>query len=560
MHQPQHHSVSQSPNVENDKASGVSEPGCRLNICVPSQNPTCLCSQSRGFAGGLFPRAVSRAKSARDFFLLHYTMSSEDLLLPAAQATADEHGLYFSATSAPPAAELFGCFSALPAQPHATHVPYHNILWSSGDGSTQQITYVEPHGHGLRVAHATVAVPPGCDVMAHAYRHSQRAPAILVVVNNHGGVGRARERYHRHILPVLQAARCSVTYVETKYARHAVDMGRELDVDRYDIVACCLGDGVPHEIINGMYERRDRARAFARVAVTQLPCGLGNALLWSTHGSGDAAVAAHRMLKLARSRMDVMAVTQGDRTRLSFLSQAYGVIADLDIGTEHLRWMGAVRFEVGVAQRVWQKARYPCDLWVKYAARGADVGRHYARARKGTVGGADAGGCAEDGSGADAESGADAGSGGEAARADPFVPAGPPLRSPPPRDWEQVPADDLSIFYVGKMPYMLTDAQFFPAALPRDGLMDMVITSTATLFFKMVRVLLAVDKGAHVHSPEVHHAKIAAYRLVPRVDPRRHFLSVDGESFPLEPLQVEVLPELLTVLLPKGEYVDTQFA
>lgn len=487
-------------------------------------------------------------------------MSSEDLLLPAAPATADEHGLYFSPQHlAAPASECFGCFPAGPPDSSPTHVPYHDILWATGDGTTQKINYVVRAGDGLRVAHATVTIPPGCDVMAQAYPHSKLAPSILVVVNNHGGVGRARERYHRHILPVLQAAHCSVTYMETKYARHAVDMGRELDVDRYDIVACCLGDGVPHEIINGMYERRDRAHAFARVAVTQLPCGLGNALLLSTHGSGDAGVAAHQMLKLARSRMDVMAVTQGDRTRLSFLSQAYGVIADLDIGTEHMRWMGAVRFEVGVAQRVWQKTRYPCDLWVKYAARGADVGRHYARARApvdpaaavdpANLGRADT----------VASSGATRNSAPSTA-ADPFEPVGPALRDLVPEDWEQVPADDLSIFYVGKMPYMLNDAQFFPAALPRDGLMDMVLTTTATLFFKMVRILLAVDKGAHVHSPEVHHAKIAAYRLVPRVDPRRHYLSVDGESFPLEPFQTEVLLSLLTVLLPQGEYVDTRFA
>lgn len=465
-------------------------------------------------------------------------MSSEELLLPAVAATADEHGLYFSTQPLSQPTEYFGCFLAKrhPASP--IHVPYHDILWSSG-GASPKLSYVVRERKGLRVCEALVTPPPGCDVLAQAYPHSKPAPSILVVVNNHGGVGRARERYHKHILPVLQAAHCTVTCVETKYARHAVDMGRELDVDRYDIVACCLGDGVPHEIINGMYERHDRARAFARVAVTQLPCGLGNALLLSTHGSGDAAVAAHQMLKLLRSRMDVMAVTQGTTTRLSFLSQAYGVIADLDIGTEHMRWMGAVRFEVGVAQRLWQKTRYPCDLWVKYAARGADVARHFERARA-------------------ADSGARAAE--QSAAADSFVPLGPPLSHPPPPDWERVPAEDLSIFYVGKMPYMLSDAQFFPAALPRDGLMDMVTTTTSSLFFKMVQVLMAVDKGAHVHSPEVHHAKIAAYRLVPRVDPSRHYLSVDGESFPVEPFQTEVLPALLTVLLPQGQYVDTRFA
>ena len=38
--------------------------------------------------------------------------------------------------------------------------------------------------------------------------------------------------------------------------------------------------------------------------------------------------------------VDVCSVTQGDRRYFSFMTQAIGLMAELDLGTEHLRFMG----------------------------------------------------------------------------------------------------------------------------------------------------------------------------------------------------------------------------
>lgn len=39
-------------------------------------------------------------------------------------------------------------------------------------------------------------------------------------------------------------------------------------------------------------------------------------------------------------KIDLCSFTQKDKRVLSFLSQAIGLMAELDIGTEHLRFMG----------------------------------------------------------------------------------------------------------------------------------------------------------------------------------------------------------------------------
>lgn len=488
-------------------------------------------------------------------------MSSESLLGKSSiRAKIDLDGIFTGGQQPHELAQVssfLGCFpiSKVSRSGPESHILFKNILWCSSvetDDSLFDISYVVEHDDSVSVHDLTVELPLLANetkedlvkhILKQAYGDSKVQPSVLIVLNNHGGQGHALRLYKKEILPVLTAAHVDITYMETEYSKHGVEIGREVDIDKFDILACCSGDGIPHEVINGMYERRDRVRAFEKLAIAQLPCGSGNAFSLSTHGSNKPGIAAFHMLKLTRAQLDLMAVTQGtgtgEKTRLSFLSQAYGVIADSDIGTENLRWMGPVRFELGVTHKMLTKARYPCDLYVSYATKeNGEIHEHVAshiqnppEYKKLTE--------------------------------ESFTLKYPGLDQPPPSSWEKVPTattDALNIFYVGNMPYMLSDAQFFPAALPDDGHMDLVITDTSTSFFTMVKLLTSVDNGGHVHSRHTHHAKISAYRLVPRVkDGANHYISVDGESFPFEAFQVEVLPRMLTVLLDRGGFVKTTF-
>jgi len=47
-------------------------------------------------------------------------------------------------------------------------------------------------------------------------------------------------------------------------------------------------------------------------------------------------------------KVDLFSFTQDHKRSISFMSQSLGLMADLDIGTEHLRWMGDTRFMVGL--------------------------------------------------------------------------------------------------------------------------------------------------------------------------------------------------------------------
>ncbi|KAJ4338342.1 sphinganine kinase lcb4, partial [Neurospora sp. IMI 360204] len=136
-----------------------------------------------------------------------------------------------------------------------------------------------------------------------------------------------------------------LTVVRTTYSGEAVTLAQDLDISAYDIAVPCSGDGLPHEVFNGLSKRPDATRALSKVAVCHIPCGSGNAMSCNLYGTHRPSLAALAIVKGVPTKLDLCSVTLQDGERLtSFLSQAYGLIADLDITTEHLRWMGAARF------------------------------------------------------------------------------------------------------------------------------------------------------------------------------------------------------------------------
>jgi len=58
-------------------------------------------------------------------------------------------------------------------------------------------------------------------------------------------------------------------------------------------------------------------------------------------------MAALNVIKGKPMKVDLFSFVQGKTRAISFMSQSLGLMADLDIGTDHLRWMGDARFIYG---------------------------------------------------------------------------------------------------------------------------------------------------------------------------------------------------------------------
>ncbi|CEP63413.1 uncharacterized protein LALA0_S08e01904g [Lachancea lanzarotensis] len=419
-----------------------------------------------------------------------------------------------------------------------------------------EVTFAKPRRHNLapkKILLSFETMIPEEDIaevlMQRSYRNAKRERSILVIINPHGGKGQAKKLFMSKVKPILAASNCIVQVLETRYRGHAAEVAENLDIDMYDVIACASGDGIPHEVLNGLFRREDRAAAFNKLAVTQLPCGSGNAMSLSCHGTANPTYAALSVVKASEVRIDLMCCTQAsykNEHRLSFLSQTFGVIAESDINTEFIRWMGPSRFELGVLVNVLQRKKYPCDLYVKYCAKSKnDLREHYSLHKKKQESDSD-------------DSSSELPNQQDIQESDFQLSYG--LSDPVPDDWELVDPDitaNLGIFYAGKMPYIAPNTKFFPAALPNDGCFDLVLTDSRTSITRMAPILLSLDKGHHVLQPEVVHSKVTAYRLIPKL--KQSVISIDGESFPYEPLQVEVLPGLCKTLTYNGSYIETDF-
>lgn len=61
------------------------------------------------------------------------------------------------------------------------------------------------------------------------------------------------------------------------HERHAVDIARNLKLDKYDAIAVISGDGLILEVISGFLSRLDRERAL-KMPIAHIPGGTSNGL------------------------------------------------------------------------------------------------------------------------------------------------------------------------------------------------------------------------------------------------------------------------------------------
>lgn len=405
------------------------------------------------------------------------------------------------------------------------------------------------------------------DILDRAFHKSKRNKHFLVLINPNGGPGKARQIYASTCAPMLKAGRCKVTVIETQRRYHALEIARDTpDIMKYDGIICCSGDGTPHEIINGLSARpNDAAQVLANLPLCQLPCGSGNSVAISLNGNNSPTVASLAMVKGVPMPVDLMLVTQGDTKFLSFLTQAFGTIADADLGTEHLRWMGGTRFVFGTLQHTMQATTYPCDLYVKYAQKTTgEMKEHYNTHLQRHKDWLDQDFSLSSRSTTDATTvnGDDANGSVSSLRKtnDLFAKAQyGSINDPLPSDWSVVPdGEHLSLMYCGKMPWVSSDCLMFPATLPMDGTMDMFLTHTNHMSrFEALKMLASMERGNHVYLDYVEYSKVVAYRLVPKR--QSGHLSFDGEQYPYTPFQVEVLPSVGCLLSNNGIWTLTGF-
>ncbi|WFC97328.1 sphingosine kinase [Malassezia yamatoensis] len=393
-----------------------------------------------------------------------------------------------------------------------------------------------------------------------AYPHERRQ-RILVIGNPSSGQGRGKKVLQKQVLPILESAGCTVKVHQTQKRFDAFRIAQTAQTQDYDVLVCVGGDGTMHEVVNGLASRDDVAEAIA-LPLVPVPCGSGNGMYVSLHGASsfNVPLACLSALKGTTHAQELCAVTQdaalfsndgafayrGQASNgrkyvqyYSFLSQAIGLMADVDLGTEKFRFIGDLRFSLGYVLGAMLNKRCEIDIQVVLGESGStDRGRMRQRALSDVP--------------------STISKGGHAASArklrygsvhEPINPSEEPLElshiseqqngNSTSKSWRTV-HERVSTLYAGKMPYVARSLMAFPYASPADGAMDILLQTQTSTFFQKIGSLIDGEEGNHVLRPGMHYFKVEALRVTPKKPTRDRYLSIDGESMPYGAFQVEV--------------------
>ncbi|KAF8983327.1 sphinganine kinase lcb4 [Entomortierella lignicola] len=376
------------------------------------------------------------------------------------------------------------------------------------------------------------------NVLTHVYKDIKRSKHFKVLVNPFGGQGHAKRIWEHTAEPLFKAAGCTYDLTYTTHRYHAKEIARDLDIRAFDAIVSVSGDGVLYEVINGLMERSDAAIAH-KLPLGAIPGGSGNALSFSLLGEDHGSHVGNAVLGVIKGRampVDLCSVTQSTGRYFSFVLQSFGLIADVDLGSEHLRWMGEARFTMAAIGKLLSQASYPCELaYIPEETNLTKIATQYNERRREPV--------------VWANQTHDELDQNHKTIVDKYGHVTDPIKE---SDLWVVEKGHYSTIVGAKMPWISKGSVSHPAAQPNDGLIDLLIFPKDMGRIAGLQAMVGVETGKHIFNDKVRYIKVKAFRISPGAD--SGYISMDGEHTPYEPYQVEAHRGLISVLSIEGRY------
>lgn len=342
---------------------------------------------------------------------------------------------------------------------------------------------------------------------------------FLIIINPKSGPGHAEKLVDAGVIPLLQLSGSTVEKRVTEAPKHATSIVREIQPKKYDCILCAGGDGTFHEILQGVLDRPDWKDMVDSVDLLQVPCGSGNGLAASS-GIWNIASAVHSAIHGVRTKLDVASILQpatGKRI-FSFLSVTYGMVANLDIGTEHLRWMGGTRFVWGAIREILGQKTYMVNISFVEQEKVSKLN--------------------------------------DAAEVSLFE--GPPLlilskyvlqsndgwKVREAEEWTPLSGHDVQLCVLSNVPWLDMNFNLAPHAKVDNGAYNLLYTIGKRGISRGLALLGDAEKGKHMHL--VDERCVSAFRVEPLAT--NTWLVVDGEAIDMHTIYGEVHPGLCRIL------------
>jgi sphingosine kinase len=316
---------------------------------------------------------------------------------------------------------------------------------------------------------------------------------LQVVINPNSGKKQAMQIFEQ-VRGLLDRSNLQYTVTKTASRQDTKNFVHNLNLALTDGLIIVGGDGTIHDAIAALMSRPD-AEAAIQLPLGIIPGGTGNGLcksiLESAGESYNPLNAAFMIAKGKQQHLDLAAVTQNGQEYYSFLSLAWGLISDVDIESEKLKFLGALRFDV-------------------YALMLLSLLRIY-RGRFSYL----------------------------------LHPDFNQLQENSSSTAWQVMEDNFIFLWAMNTPWAAHDMNVTPYAKLNDGAIDVLVMRQGTSRWELLQALMRCGKGQHLDLPHMEYYKVSAFKLEPLTD--EGILVVDGESVEYTTIEMKVIPNLARV-------------
>lgn len=136
---------------------------------------------------------------------------------------------------------------------------------------------------------------------------------VLVLVNPFSG-RRLAARNWEIARPILEKAHIEMKVIMTERAGHAYDMVKDdLRIGDYNGIVTVSGDGLIHEVVNGLYRRNDWLQFMSTLSLGFIPGGSANGLVKAVLDySGEEYSVENAAFVVAKGRSMRMDLTEID--------------------------------------------------------------------------------------------------------------------------------------------------------------------------------------------------------------------------------------------------------
>ena len=217
--------------------------------------------------------------------------------------------------------------------------------------------------------------PVYAPVFTEAGTEGGRPAKVYLLVNPYSGKRKGRA-IAGMVKSRLEAAGVEVDTSFSAYSGHLVTLASSIVVDDGEVIAAVGGDGTLCEVISGrMLLNPSRRERFAII-----PAGTGNSQAHDLKlTSPEEAVNAilnghHQALDLARVELtEGLPGSEGERiVRFSHNLVTWGLGVDSNIQAEKMRWMGPLRYDVGILMAILANRKRSATLTINGQAQTED--------------------------------------------------------------------------------------------------------------------------------------------------------------------------------------------